>query len=74
MPSFNDRIKQLLVLALLLMLVFLTIKELFIFLPGLLGALTLYILSRGHYFQMVYNRNGNGDVRLRFLLSIICCC
>lgn len=56
MPSFNDRIKQLLVLALLLMLVFLTIKELFIFLPGLLGALTLYILSRGHYFQMVYNR------------------
>ena len=26
------------------------------FLPGLLGALTLYILSRASYFQLVFNR------------------
>lgn len=56
MPPFNDRIKQLLVLGLLLMLVYLTIKELDLFLPGLLGALTLYILARAKYFQLVYNR------------------
>jgi predicted PurR-regulated permease PerM len=37
-------------------LVLLAIKELYIFLPGLLGALTLYILSRGSYFQMIYHR------------------
>ncbi len=56
MPPFNDRIRQLLVLALILLLLYLAIRELDIFLPGLLGALTLYILSRANYFQLVYNR------------------
>jgi predicted PurR-regulated permease PerM len=56
MFTFNDRIKQVLILSLLILLIYLSIKELSIFLPGLLGALTLYILSRGSYFQLVYNR------------------
>lgn len=56
MPSFNNRIKQVLLLSLILLLVYLVIQELNIFLPGLLGALTLYILSRSNYFQLVYNR------------------
>jgi len=56
MPTFNNRIKQILLLSLILLLVILVIKELGIFLPGLLGALTLYILSRSNYFQLVYNR------------------
>ncbi len=56
MGTFNDRIRQLIVLFILILLVYLVIKELYIFLPGLLGALTLYILSRGQYFQLVYNR------------------
>jgi predicted PurR-regulated permease PerM len=53
---FNNRIKQLLLLLILLFLIYLVIIELWIFLPGLLGALTLYILSRSNYFQLVYNR------------------
>lgn len=56
MPSFNDRIKQVLLLSLIILLVYLMINELYIFLPGILGALTLYILSRGNYFQLVYHR------------------
>lgn len=56
MPTFNNRIKQVLLLSLILLLVYLVIQELNIFLPGLLGALTLYILSRSNYFQLVYNR------------------
>ena len=36
--------------------VYLVIKELYLFLPGVLGALTLYILSRANYFQLVYHR------------------
>jgi predicted PurR-regulated permease PerM len=56
MPSFNDRIKQLLVLGLLILLAYLALRELYVFLPGLLGALTIYILSRASYFQLVYNR------------------
>jgi len=56
MPTFNNRIKQVLLLSLIILLVYLVIQELNIFLPGLLGALTLYILSRSNYFQLVYNR------------------
>lgn len=55
-PSFNNQIKQVMILALLLLLIFIALKELYVFLPGLLGALTLYILSRGSYFQLVYHR------------------
>ncbi|MDP4264478.1 MAG: AI-2E family transporter [Bacteroidota bacterium] len=56
MPEFNNRIKQILLLSIIILLVFLVINELYIFLPGLLGALTLYILSRSNYFQLVYHR------------------
>lgn len=56
MPTFNNRIKQILLLSLIILLVYLVIQELNIFLPGLLGALTLYILSRTNYFQLIYNR------------------
>ncbi|MBL7742772.1 MAG: AI-2E family transporter [Chitinophagaceae bacterium] len=56
MPEFNTRITQILLLSLIVLLVYLVVKELYIFLPGLLGALTLYILSRANYFQLVYNR------------------
>ena len=54
--SFNNQIKQVMILILLVMLVFLVIRELYVFFPGLLGALTLYILSRNSYFQLVYHR------------------
>ena len=56
MPTFNNRIKQVLLLSIIILLVFFFIKELYVFLPGLFGALTLYILSRGSYFQLVFNR------------------
>ena len=56
MPTFNNRIKQILLLSIIILLVYLVIQELYIFLPGLLGALTLYILSRASYFQLIYNR------------------
>ena len=56
MPSFNNRIKQILLLSLIIFLVYLAISELSLFLPGLLGALTLYILSRASYFQLIFNR------------------
>lgn len=54
--DFNRQVKQLIILSLLLLMIFITIRELKIFFPGLLGALTLYIISRGSYFQLVYHR------------------
>lgn len=54
--KFNNRIKQILLLLLIILLISLSVKQLQLFLPGILGAITLYILSRAHYFQLVYNR------------------
>ncbi len=56
MQSFNHRIRQLILLAIILLLVVISVVELKTFLPGLLGAITLYILSRSSYFRFIYKR------------------
>jgi predicted PurR-regulated permease PerM len=68
MPGFNYQIKQILILSLLIVLILLTIRELYIFFPGLLGALTLYILSRGSFYQLVYHRKWNKGWAAGFFL------
>ena len=40
MPTFNDRLRQIILLALIILIGFLLMKELYIFLPGVLGAVT----------------------------------
>lgn len=57
--AFNARVRQVMIMLVLLLLIVLVAKELYIFFPGLLGALTLYILSRGSYFQLVYHHKWN---------------
>lgn len=54
--SFNDRLRQLLLLAIVITLGMLLIFELYIFLPGLLGGITFYILGRGLFFQCIYQK------------------
>ncbi len=57
--SFNNQIKQVMILVILLLMVFLSVRELYVFFPGLLGALTLYIISRSSYLQLVYHHKWN---------------
>ncbi|MGB4844872.1 MAG: AI-2E family transporter [Ferruginibacter sp.] len=53
MPDiFNNRLRQLILLLLIILLALLLVKQLFVFLPGFLGAITLYILLRGTYFYL----------------------
>lgn len=52
MVNFNNRIRQVLLILLLVAIAFLISKELYIFLPGFLGAVTLYILSREWYLYL----------------------
>lgn len=68
--SFNQKIKQVLILVLILFLLCVSIKELYAFVPGILGAITLYILSRTNYLQMVYKKKWNktGAALLMLLL------
>ncbi len=69
MFQFNDRIRQILLLLLIIFLVALSFFELRLFMPGILGAITLYILSRGSYFQLVYNRKWKkGGAAFLFML------
>lgn len=53
---FESRLKQYSILLLLAVLAFFILKSLKVFIPGILGAITLYILSRENYFQMLYTR------------------
>ncbi len=55
MPEFNDRLKQLLLIGIIGALVFMLLLSLKNFVPGILGAVTLYILSREKYFQLIYH-------------------
>jgi predicted PurR-regulated permease PerM len=51
---FNARITQVIVLIIIILIAILLIKQLFVFLPGVLGALTLYIVSRATYFNLIF--------------------
>jgi predicted PurR-regulated permease PerM len=53
---FNERLRQVLLLIIILMIVALLITELAIFIPGLLGGITLYILSRSWFFGLIYRK------------------
>lgn len=54
--AFNDRVRQVIVLAVIILIAALLTKQLFVFLPGILGALTLYILSRSYYFKLIFSK------------------
>lgn len=56
MPDFNVRLKQIILLCIIGALVLVLFGSLKSFIPGILGAITLYILSREKYFQLVYHR------------------
>lgn len=67
--SFNDRLRQLLLLALIIMLGWLLITELYVFLPGLMGGVTVYIIGRGLYFRLIFkNKWSKGWTALLFIL------
>lgn len=69
---FNDRLRQLLLLLLIILLAFLLITQLYIFLPGLLGGITLYILSRTMFFQLVFRKKWKkGWTALLFIIGYI---
>ncbi len=68
--SFNDRLRQLLILALIIILGYILVNELYLFLPGLLGGVTLYILTRGLYFKLTFQKKWKkGLTALLFILG-----
>lgn len=54
--SFNERLKQILLLGIIIVLGIILLSNLGVFFPGILGAVTLYILGRTPYFNLVIKR------------------
>ena len=71
-PVFNERLRQILILLLILAIAILLISQITIFIPGLLGGITLYILSRTLYFQLIFKRKWKkGWTALLFILCYL---
>ncbi len=72
MQTFNKQIRQIGLLLILTALAILLLFELYVFFPGFLGAITLYILSRAWFYSLTvqkkWNKNGTA---LLFLLAFI---
>lgn len=72
MASFSSRLRQILLLIVLISLGLLLVNELYIFLPGFLGAITLYILSRGWYRYLTIRKKWNKSLTATlFLLGFL---
>lgn len=69
---FNERLRQILILILIVLIAVLLITELQVFIPGLLGGITFYILSRSLYFRLIYKRKWKkGWTAILFILGYI---
>lgn len=69
---FNNRIRQVILLVIIILLGLLIIKELYVFVPGFLGAVTMYILTRNAYLRLTVQKKWNTQlVALLFILGSI---
>ena len=70
MPTtFNNRLRQIVLLLIIGLLAFLLLKEFAVFLPGFLGAITLYILLREYFFSLTLNKRWNKTGTAIFFIS-----
>lgn len=53
MTGFNSHLRQIILLGVIILIGVLIINNFFIFLPGVLGSVTLYILSKKSYFHLI---------------------
>ncbi len=56
MKSFNNHLRQIILLGVIILIGILMLRHFYIFMPGILGAITLYILSRQSYLYLIEKR------------------
>jgi len=74
MPStFNNRLRQVILLLVIILLALVLLNQLYIFLPGFLGAITLYILFRDSYYFLTIKKRWKktGTAIFFILISMI---
>ncbi len=53
MSNFNNHLRQIILLGIIILIGVLIIRHFYVFLPGVLGSVTLYILSKKSYFYLI---------------------
>ncbi|MBL0356720.1 MAG: AI-2E family transporter [Chitinophagaceae bacterium] len=67
---FNNRLRQIILLLIVILLALLLLQQLYSFMPGFLGAITLYILFRASYFNLTIKKKWNKTlVALLFIIA-----
>ena len=70
--QFNEKLRQIILLLLIIVIVVLLVSELTIFIPGFLGGLTLYILSRSLFNKLVQkNKWTKGLTAFLFIFAFL---
>ncbi len=70
MPTtFNNRLRQIVLLLIISVLAFLLLKEFAVFLPGFLGAITFYILLRESFFNLTIKKHWNKTLTALFFIT-----
>jgi predicted PurR-regulated permease PerM len=70
--TFNNRLRQIILLLVIILLTGLLLKQLYVFLPGFLGAVTLYILTRKLYQKLTIQKKWKkGLTALLFIFVVI---
>lgn len=72
--DFNNRIRQVAFLLIVTALAIIVFKQLYIFFPGFLGALTLYILCRRYYFHLTEKRKWNKSLTAILFMVLFMAC
>lgn len=57
MNNFNNHLRQIILLGIIILIGILIIRHFYIFIPGVLGSVTLYILSKKSYCNLIDNKN-----------------
>ncbi len=71
---FNERLRQLFLFGLIIIIAILLISQLRIFIPGLLGGITLFVLSRTFFYKLVFTnkwKKGLAALAIIFLYVFI---
>src|ERR1700688_2831258 len=65
---FNEKLRQIILLSLIFMLIILLLSNLYAFLPGLLGGITMYILTRKLYFYLTVKKKWRKSLTAIFFI------
>ena len=69
MPNtFNNRLRQIVLLVIIILLAIVLLNQLYVFLPGFLGAITLYILFRESYNKLTIVKKWNKTFTVLFFV------